>query len=249
MKPIAIQLYSLRKEAETNFRKVLHSVAEMGYQGVEPAGFHDMTPGRFREFVEDLGMRVCSTHSPWATPDNLTEVIDTVGILGLDKAAGGFRPEDFKDMDAIKRTADTVNVMIEPLGAAGIDLFLHNHYWEFEPVNDRLAYDHLAGLCPRVKFEIDTYWAANFGANDPARQVEKFKGRTPLLHIKDGPLEKGKAMVAVGRGKMDIPAVINAADDDVLEWLIVELDACDTDMTVAVRESYEYLSTLLGDLE
>jgi len=56
-------------------------------------------------------------------------------------------------------------------------------------------------------------------------------------------------MVAVGQGKMNIPAVIKAADPEVLEWLIVELDACDTDMTTAVRESYEYLSNLMGDLE
>ena len=249
MKPIAVQLYSLRHESEINFLDVLQNVAEMGYDGVEPAGFYTMTPAEFRKVVEDLGMKVCSSHRPWATPDNLTEVIDTAGILGLDKAAGGFGPDDFKDLDAIKRTADVVNGMIAPLAKAGLDLFLHNHYWEFQQIDGRLAYDHFAELCPDVKFEIDTYWASNFGANDPAEQVAKYKSRTPLLHIKDGPLEKGQAMVAVGQGKMDIPAVIKAADPDVLEWLIVELDACDTDMTTAVRDSYEYLSTLLGDLE
>jgi sugar phosphate isomerase/epimerase len=131
--------------------------------------------------------------------------------------------------------------MVESLASAGLELFLHNHYWEFEVVEGRLAYDHFAELCPGVKFEIDTYWAANFGANDPAEQVAKFADRTPLLHIKDGPLEKGKAMVAVGDGKMDIQSVIAAANPDVLEWLIVELDACDTDMMTAVRESYTYL--------
>ena len=248
MKPIAVQLYSLREESKSNFRQVLHNVADIGYDGVEPAGFYDMTPADFRSLVEDLGMQVCSSHSPWATPDNLNEVIDTMGILGLKRAAGGFRPDDFKDMDAIKRTADMVNGMIEPLASAGLELFLHNHYWEFAEIEGRLAYDHFAELCPAVKFEIDTYWAANFGANDPAEQVAKFRHRAPLLHIKDGPLSKGKAMVAVGQGRMDIPKVIGAADPDVLEWLIVELDACDTDMTKAVQESYEYLSNLQGDL-
>jgi len=41
---------------------------------------------------------------------------------------------------------------------------------------------------------------------------------------------------------MDIPAVLDAADDDVLDWIIVELDACQTDMMTAVRESYRYLT-------
>ena len=244
MKPIAVQLYSLRAEAAVDFEKVIRDVAAIGYNGVEPAGFHEMTPASFQALVEDLGMEVCSSHSPWATPDNLTEVIDTIGVLGLSRAAGGFRPDDFKDMDAIKRTADMVNGMVDVLAKSGLDLFLHNHWWEFEVVDGKLAYDHFAALCPGVKFEIDTYWAANFGANNPAEQVAKFRSRAPLLHIKDGPLEKGKAMVAVGQGRMDIPGVIAAADPDVLEWLIVELDACDTDMLTAVRESHDYLRGL-----
>ena len=51
---------------------------------------------------------------------------------------------------------------------------------------------------------------------------------------------KGRT-IAVGAGKMDVPAVVAAANDSVLEWLVVELDACATDMTEAVRQSAEYL--------
>ena len=38
-----------------------------------------------------------------------------------------------------------------------------------------------------------------------------------------------------------MPAVISAADPDTVEWLVVELDACATDMMTAIRESYDYL--------
>ena len=241
MTPISVQLYSLREAAARDFRQVLRDVAEIGYDGVEAAGFHDMTPREFRDYTESLGLQISSSHSPWSTPKNLAEVVDTLGILGLSRAAAGFRPDDFKDMDAIKRTAEVVNGMADELAKDGITLFLHNHWWEYEIVDGKLAYDWFAGMCPKVEFEIDTYWAANFGANDPAREVAKLKSRAPLLHIKDGPLEKGKAMVAVGSGKMDIPAVIDAADPNVLEWLIVELDACDTDMLAAVKDSYAFL--------
>ena len=34
---------------------------------------------------------------------------------------------------------------------------------------------------------------------------------------------------------------IAAADPDVLEWNVVELDDCDTDMMTAVERSYRYL--------
>ena len=42
---------------------------------------------------------------------------------------------------------------------------------------------------------------------------------------------------------MDIASIIHAADPDVLEWVIVELDACDTDMMTAVQRSYDYLTS------
>ncbi|MBT3377223.1 MAG: sugar phosphate isomerase/epimerase [Lentisphaerae bacterium] len=240
-KPISVQLYSLREEAKTDFPGVLRRVAEIGYKGVEPAGFNGLSPQEFKTIVSDLGMVVSSSHGPAATKDSLNEVIEAAGILEMDLVCRGFGPDAFKDLDVIKRTADEINELIPPLKAAGLNLFMHNHYWEFAPVGDRLAYDHFAEMCPDVLFELDTYWSSNFGANDPAEQVAKFRDRIPLLHIKDGPLVKGEPMVAAGAGKMDFPSVLAAANPDVLRWVIVELDACATDMFTAVEESYNYL--------
>ena len=76
MKPISIQLYSLREESKKDFVAVLRQVAEMGYSGVEPAGLHGLSPVEARRIVEDLGMVVSSNHGPWPNPDNLSEVID-----------------------------------------------------------------------------------------------------------------------------------------------------------------------------
>ena len=240
--PISVQLYSLREASEADFDAVLTRLAEIGYAGVEPFALFGMTPAALRRRVEELGMRISSSHYPWANRTEPEEVCDIVGELGLSRAAGGFAPDDFQDLDAVRRTADTVNGLVESLGRAGIDLFLHNHWWEFTAVEGVLAYHVLQELCPDVQFEIDTYWAANFGACDPAAEVARVRDRTPLLHIKDGPLTKGHAHVAVGDGRMDIPAIVGAADPDVLEWVIVELDACDTDMMTAVERSHAYLT-------
>ncbi|OGV50905.1 MAG: hypothetical protein A2X49_05685 [Lentisphaerae bacterium GWF2_52_8] len=241
-KPISVQLYSLREESKKDFAKVLERVSSIGYKGVEPAGFYNMTPKEFRSKVESLGMVVSSSHGPWANPENLNEVIDTVGVLGLDIASTGFGPDQFKDMDAIKKTAETVNGMVDKLAKANIKLFMHNHAWEFAMVDGKVAYDHFVKICPKVFFEIDTYWATNFGANDPAEQVAKFKNRTILLHIKDGTFVQGGHMVAVGSsGRMDFKKIIDAADPKLLRWLVVELDSCATDMFEAVEKSYRFL--------
>ena len=241
MKPVAVQLYSLREESARDFDAVLERLAAIGYRGVEPFNLYGKTPAAFKAQVEALGMTVSSSHTPWANRAPVSEVVDVLGALGLSRAAGGFAPADFESLDAIKRTADTVNALVEALGRHGIGLFLHNHWWEFALVEGELGFRRLAEMCPAVQFEVDTYWAASFGTIDVAAEVDRVKERVPLLHVKDGPLKRDAAHVAVGDGSMDVAGVIAAADPAVLEWIIVELDACDTDMMTAVERSYRYL--------
>lgn len=243
MTPISVQLYSLREASARDFDAVLEELATIGYLGVEPFNLYGKTPREFRTQVEGLGMTVSSSHTPWANRAPLEEVVETLGELGLNRAISGFNPDDFKDMDSVRRTADSCLTLIDALKPSGIELALHNHWWEFVLIDDRPAYHHFQELVPTVQFELDTYWAANFGACNPADELARVAGRVPLVHIKDGPLLEGQANVAVGSGVMDIPAVLNAADSETLEWIIVELDACETDMMTAVEDSYRYLTT------
>ena len=183
MKPISVQLYSLRDASQNDFDAVLQRLADIGYRGVEPFNLFGKSPTDFRRQVEDLGMTVSSTHFPWANRSEINEVIDTVGALGLSRAAGGFGPDDFADRSAIARTVATVNELTDKLGRAGLELFLHNHWWEFVEHEGKKGYHILQEECPDVLFEVDTYWAANFGNSDPTSEVERIRNRAPLLHL------------------------------------------------------------------
>lgn len=259
LKPISVQLYSLRDEAAKDFPNVLRRLAKIGYKGVEPAGFFGFAPKEFRQFVEDLGMVVSSTHSPWAHAGNLNEVIEVCGILGVNMVAGGYGAKEFATVDAIKQTAEMTSKINETLASAGLTLTIHNHAWEFEKIDGRLKHEIFAELCPDVKFELDTYWAANFGENDAPEMVRKFAKRSPLLHIKDGPLVRPESvynaetntlevvagasasLLPVGSGKNDIKGIIAALDPEVTQWLVVEQDNSDTDMFECIESSYRYL--------
>ena len=70
-RPLAVQLYSLREKAEKDFISVLKKVADIGYQAVEPAGFWDIKPSEFKKIINDLGLKMYSSHSPWARSNNL----------------------------------------------------------------------------------------------------------------------------------------------------------------------------------
>jgi len=257
MKPISIQLYTLRDECKKDFAGVLKRLAKMGYKGVEPAGFFNYTPRELRKVVEDLGMAISSTHSPWVKPDNLSQVIDACGEMGITLAGGGWGPNEFKDMDAIRRTAEIAAGMEAALAKAGVTMVIHNHSWEFAKLNGRIKHEIFAELCPKVQFELDTYWAANFGENDAAEMTRRFAKRSPLLHIKDGPMikpvevynqvtdqmeiKKGAPLLPVGSGKNDIKGIIAAMDPAVTQWLVVEQDTCDTDVYECVETSYRYM--------
>jgi sugar phosphate isomerase/epimerase len=67
-----------------------------------------------------------------------------------------------------------------------------------------------------------------------------------LLHIKDGPAgaDTDAAMTALGQGNVDISSILSASAGRA-EWLIVELDRCDSDMMETVNQSYHYLQELV----
>lgn len=243
MVPISVQLYSLRAESEKDFDGVLRALAESGFDGVEPYNLFGFTPAGFRRRVESLGMKVSSSHFPFANRSPVAKTVDILGALGLNRAIGGYAPADFESADALQRTIEATQRLLDDLKAQGISLALHNHWWEYAQIDGRLAYHTFQDAVPEVQFELDTYWAANFGACNPAAELSRVRSRTPLLHLKDGPLIRGEPMVALGQGKQDLPAIMRAADPSVLEWAIVELDACATDMLTAVRASLNFLVT------
>ena len=122
----------------------------------------------------------------------------------------------------------------------GLELGLHNHWWEMQPVEGHIPYEMLQELVdPAVFFELDVYWAKTAG-RDPVALVSELGKRAPLLHIKDGPATPAAPMTAVGDGSLDIAAIVQAAHDTA-DWLVVELDVAATNMMHAVERSYEYL--------
>ncbi len=245
MKPISLQLYSLRAQvypAGSDLPGVLRTVAEIGYKGVEFAGLLGNDPKEITKIVKDLGLKVSSSHAGIPTPETVAQIADTELTLGNKKVIGGLGPDDFKTMDACKAALDRFNQAADLLKPYGMEFGIHNHWWEFEKIDGRYVYEI---LMEDAKFfsELDVYWCA-FGGAVPSEMVAKYKSKLPLLHIKDGELVPGEHVhTAVGSGKVDMHPIINNADPNVLQWVIVELDACKTDMLDAVKESYRYLTS------
>lgn len=241
--PIAVQLYSLRAEAAVDFWSVIRRVGEIGFVGIELAGFNGLEPASFAALATEAGLVVSSAHIGDVSPDAFNESLDALQAVGCDSVVLAYLPPDqFSTLTAVGECAERINAANEIAVSRGATLGYHNHWWEFEARFDgSTAWDHLfARLEPTVFAELDTYWATVGGA-DPTALTAAHQGRIPFLHVKDGPADDPKSdMVAVGSGSMDVARILTGAPD--AKWHVVELDRCATDMFTAVEDSYRFLT-------
>jgi len=157
---IAIQLYTVRQALAEDFAGVIQQIADIGYQGVETAGFPGTTPAVASQLFRQLGLAVTSAHTPLPLGDQKNEVLDTAAALGCPKIICAYlSPDQYKTSDQIKRNCDLLNEANAVAVAHGLSFGVHNHWWEFELVEGRYPYQvWLEHLDPAIFFEIDTYW-------------------------------------------------------------------------------------------
>lgn len=240
--PIGVQLYSLREKAKKDMPGALKDIAAGGYIGVEMASLYGHKAADVRKMLDDVGLIASSAHVDMPTPENVKEIVETAQALGYKMIITNRGPDMFAGPDGVKRVAEELQKAAELLRPHGLKFGYHNHYWEFELTDGQLKYDQLMKLAPDVFGEVDIYWASNFGTVNVPEVIARHRSRLPLLHIKDGPLVRDQPHTAVGAGKVDVAACIGAADPKVLQWLVVELDRCATDMVAAVQQSCRWLT-------
>jgi sugar phosphate isomerase/epimerase len=238
--PIALQLYTLREAAGADYEGTIRKVADIGYVGVEPAGFPGTTVEAGKKLFDELGLEVCSAHLPLPIGDKKNESLETAAALGITRVVAGQRRDQFGSADQIKASCDRFNEAASNCAENGMTFGIHNHWWEFLEIEGELVYKQmLTHLASEIFFQVDAYWVQTAGP-DPAGVIAELGSRAPLIHVKDGPCTREADMQALGEGITDFKSLMDAGRDHV-DWWIVELDRCATDMTEAVEKSYAFL--------
>ena len=242
LKPVALQLYSLREALAEDFEGIVRQVADMGYAGVEPYGGMPAGLEYSAALFKELDLQVPNSHVAFPDEENAEAVLAIAEAYGLERVCVAYLPaSEFETVDAIKRTCEKLNRAGQFAADNGLQLGYHNHWWEYKQLNGTATLDLiLAELDEGVFLELDTYWA-QVGGLDAIEVLKQMGARAPLIHLKDGLLDAQGDMTALGGGKMDVPGIV-AASAETADWHIVELDRCATDMLEAVRDSYTYLT-------
>lgn len=236
-----LQMYTLRQLTDKQMAKTLEQVAQMGYTGVELAGFGDLTPEEMVQEVRKNGLTVISAHIGYqdlqADEDKWIRI---AGELGMTRITLPWMDPERLSSANIEATADMINGIQKTLAAAGIELSYHNHDFEF--VDGR--YERLMELCPELKFELDTYWV-KFAGYDPAELMAKYADRIVLVHLKDmldkDPVTHEDPNPTLMTGTVDVMSIVRQGDKMGIPWGIVEMDQPIGDPLEAVRMSLENL--------
>lgn len=245
--PVAVQLYTLREETNKDFAGTLEKIAEIGYKGVEFAGYGGLTASKLKNVLEKLGLKAAGSHVGLdLLKDRIDEVIDYNLEIGNKYIVCPWNQYNSR-YDYIE-TAGLFNKIGEKCKEEGFQFCYHNHNHEFASYNGEYGLDILYRKTDPelVMAEIDTYWVKYAGL-DPAEYIKKYSGRTPLIHLKDMDNSEDRVFTEIGNGILDFNSIINASQDSGAEWFIVEQDVCKRPAIESVKISFENLKRILKE--
>jgi sugar phosphate isomerase/epimerase len=223
--PVALQLYTVRDETSKDFRGTLEKVAEMGYQGVEFAGFGDIPAAEMKELLERLNLKAAGSHTG---KDMLAEKMDEIieYNLGIGNKYVLCAHDKYDSKEGWLEAAKFYGSVGKKLKDNGLQFGYHNHAHEFVKYDGEYALDILYSHTDPdiVKTEIDVYWAYYAGV-DPAAYIRKYTGRCPLVHLKDMRADD-RDFAEIGEGIIDIRSIIEVSEKAGTEWIVVEQDTC-----------------------
>ena len=247
--PIALQLYSIREACQEDFPGTLKAVAEMGYEGVDFAGYYGYDAAEIRKMLDDLGLRVAGCHTALTTlmGDQLKETVEFNRILGNRYLIMPGLPEERRSSRAAWReTAELFNDIAAQLEPEGMYTGYHNHHVEFTPYDDGMTpWDvFFSNTTERVVMQIDVGNALH-GGGDPIAYLRRYPGRALTVHLKEYAVDKDK--VILGEGDVDWDAVFEEVErQGVTEWYIVEQENYPYPPLESVRRCLDNLKRMRG---
>lgn len=264
--PIAIQVFSLRNDAQNDLRGTLEKIKQFGYDGVEFAGLYGHSPAEVKAMCEEIGLVPISGHIGLGDMLNgMEKLVADYAELGVKYLALAWLGDDARPgSERWTDTRATMTAMCEECAKHGITFLYHNHDFEFDKLDGKYVLETIYDDIPALQSELDTCWV-NVGGENPAEYILKYKGRAPVVHLKDFVGKRGENMYEligndkakadmsgefglryVGEGVQNFPAIIKSAIEAGAKWLVVEQDSPTPGRTPleCAKLSREYLKSI-----
>lgn len=249
--PLALQVYSLREYAAKDLPGTMKKIAEMGYEGVEFAGYYGKSAKEVRKALDDAGLKAISTHLgvPQLLDGAFEETVEFEKTLGNSRliVAGGLS-ESCKTDAGNQMTAYLFNEIAAKAAKVGMQIGFHAHYNDFADINGKTAWEVFFNRTRKdVIAQMDVGNCLS-GGGDPYAEIEKQPGRGQLLHVKahGKPGTKG-AVVASPEDSVDWAKMFELCETKAgVEWYVVEQEDFrdGSDALEACAEAFENLKKM-----
>ena len=225
--PIALQLYSIREDCARDVEGSIKAVAEMGYEGVEFAGYYERSAEELKSLCDAHGLKIVGTHIGLDTllGDVLEETVAFNKTLDNRYLIVPGLPEERRNSRAAwLATAGLFNEIAARLAPHDMQTGYHNHHIEFQAMDGELPWDTFFGQTQKeVVMQLDTGNMYHGGA-EPVGFLEKYPGRAQLVHLKEHSSTNDQALV--GEGEVEWERVFEICESSgATEWYIVEQES------------------------
>jgi sugar phosphate isomerase/epimerase len=254
-------------------------LADIGYKCIEisQVPMSQENVAGFRRAIDELGFNVAAVSAVTAAnpmmpgcdmsnPDEMKKMIEDAKYLDCDMFRIGGMPLQARfSLQAAVDFAKQADDFACQLKEHGIDLYYHNHHFEFVRHGGKFLMDIIKENTKYLGFELDIHWIHR-GGMDPIKFINQYAGRIRLLHLKDyriaamemeenadfntkeGMMKAYAAMnnivqfAEVGEGTLDIPGCIEAGLAGGSEYFLVEQDLTyDRDPFESLKISHDNL--------
>jgi sugar phosphate isomerase/epimerase len=236
--PLGVQLYSVREQCKKDFPATLRAVSQIGYKGVEFAGYWDLSAPEIRKLLDDDGLVACGTHTAYETVqgDALKKTIEFNHILGNRFLIVPDMTAESKD--GWKKRGEEFSAIAETLKPENMRIGYHSHWHDFKKFDGEYAWDIFGeNTSPEVILQLDTANATEGGA-DALAELKKFPGRTRSIHIKAA---GGGPEAVIGEDKLPWAEIFAWCETrGGTEWYVLEHESSQ-DPLDTIKRSYAAL--------
>lgn len=236
---VSLQLFSIHEETKKDFRKSIDKVAQIGFAGVEFAGYGGYTKEELSNILKENQIYSVGTHCGLAVFENsFQEELEYSQDIG-----SGYIICPYTKVD----TMEEIDYLVEILNKAGdlakernIKVGYHNHAHEFVKVDGRYPLDIIAEKTnDNVILELDVFWVAYAGL-DPVEYIKKWGKKIELIHLKQ--IDAVKNNVDMGDGVLDMEKIKEAAE--YAKFFILEHEEYDKPVWDSISNDYNFLKTI-----
>lgn len=208
----AVQLYTLRNECTTNFPAVLRELKQMGWAGVQLAGYNGYDPKQLAAIMKETGLKAAGMHVGYdQIVQSLEQIVKDAEMFETKDIICPFVQPARRTEAGYREMKETLRNAARQLQGAGYRISYHNHAFEFDTMIDgQHALAYMLDPVPDnpILAEIDVYWIRKAGF-DPLHFIDKYAHRMPIIHLKDMAKDESQAFAEIGTGVIDFRPILD----------------------------------------